>query len=191
MFRCREGRFGMGRCLDAQQRRNVNLAWGPINTTYSRHFPDTLSLSLPSTGIAALLLNSYICYAAIPLPLYDQTPLLAEHTDERHSAQPRGPFSRLSPHNPEVIRGSTHFCLLSHRRRFSPLLSLSRIQMVTATRPCSGNIWWRCKGLNARSRCPPKGHGMCLSGIISVASALVSRDADDDAQDMVGLSKVY
>ena len=63
--------------------------------------------------------------------------------------------------------------------------------MVTATRPCSRNIWWRCNGLNARSRCPPKGHGVCVSGIISVASALVSRDADDDAQDMVRLSRVY
>ena len=36
---------------------------------------------------------------------------------------------------------------------------------------------------------PPPSKAM--SGIIGVASALVSRDADDDAQDMVGLSRVY
>jgi len=32
---------------------------------------------------------------------------------------------------------------------------------------------------------------MCVSGVIGVASVLVSIDADDDAQDMIGPSRVY
>jgi len=63
--------------------------------------------------------------------------------------------------------------------------------MIPATRPCSESIWWRCNGLNVRSRIPSKVHGMCGSGVIGIVSPLVSRDADDDAQDMIGLSRAY
>ena len=55
--------------------------------------------------------------------------------------------------------------------------------MIPATGPCSESIWWRCNGLNVRSRSPSKVHGMCGSGVIGVVSPLVSRDADDDGQD--------
>ena len=106
---------------------------------------------------SVLLLSSCICYAAFPLPLYDQNlkstgqPVKNSQSrhvttgtsfpwsipDERHSAQPDGGlFSCLSPHKPEAIKGFTPFCLLCHRRhRFSPLHSPSRIRMVTYSRP--------------------------------------------------------
>ena len=36
-----------------------------------------------------------------------------------------------------------------------------------------------------------RGHGACVPGVVGVAGMLVSRDADDDTQDMVGLGRAY
>ena len=36
-----------------------------------------------------------------------------------------------------------------------------------------------------------RGHGAFVPGVVGVAGMLVSRDADDDAQDRVGLGRAY
>ena len=124
-----------GRYVRAQ-RGNAAMAGAGVTWSefgVSHHEP---SLHRPSSGcnppsqLLHLLRRKY-------LPFYDQTssgqPVKTSQSrhdsqprrsipDERHSAQPREPFSRLSPHNPEAMRGFIPFRLLCHRRhRCSPL----------------------------------------------------------------------
>ena len=85
--------------------------------------PDTRQVLQPSFSALALIFlekDKIYSYAAIPLPSYDRTssgqPVKDSQSrrdrhlfsrsipDEHRSAQPRGPFSRLSPYNQEAIR---------------------------------------------------------------------------------------
>ena len=125
----------------------TQVVWG-----LTRPFPDTLSFFVRSCNPPSQLC---ICYVAIPLLLYNQTssgqPVKNSQSrhdrhlfpqsipDERHSARPREPSSRLSPHN---YRPSGYWfpSAYSAAAAFSPLHSPSRIRMVPATRSCSESI---------------------------------------------------